>query len=151
MKVKNCKTYIKSVLFLFHLRQKSSRYIFLHWTCYSTTMSFVDFSQRAEDHTKILILVHQISSAMKQKNFNKIYERIARLHTITIAMAPPRVVRMRYRKYYAMENNSWGDFQVHRRVLGLLSVAQSENESDLVEILRQHEQQKVHFLCCFLT
>jgi trafficking protein particle complex subunit 9 len=114
-------------------------------------MSFVDFSQRAEDHTKILILVHQINSTFRQKNFSRIFERVARLHTLTIPMTPPRVVRMRYRKYYAMENNSWGDFQVHRRVMGLLSVAQCEKESDLAEIFRQHEQQKVLIsVVCFV-
>ena len=106
-------------------------------------MSFVDFSQRAEDHTRIQILVLQINNAAKTKNFNKIYERISRLHTLTMPSTPPRVIRMRYRKYYAVENNAWGDFQVHRRVLGLLSIGHCEQEWDLAEILRQHEQQKV--------
>jgi len=108
-------------------------------------MSFVDFSQRAEDHTRILVLVLQINSSTKPKYFNKIYERISRLHTLTIPTNPLRVVRMRYRKYYAIENNSWGDFQVHRRVLGLLSVGQCERDGDLEDVLRQHEQQKVSY------
>jgi hypothetical protein len=113
-----------------------------------TTMSFVDFSQQAEDHTRILILILPVGSIPKPKNFSKVYERISRLQSLTVPTNPPRLVRVRYRKYYAIENNAWGDFQVHRRVLGLLTVGHCDREDDLAEVYRQHEQQKVCSLIC---
>ena len=113
-------------------------------------MSFVDFNQRAEDHTRILILVLQVNSAVKPKNFSKIYDRIARIHTLTVPVGNPRVVKIRYRKYYAIENNAWGEFQVHRRVLGLVCVGHCEREYDRVDIFRQYEQQKVYMYRLFL-
>jgi len=37
-------------------------------------------------------------------------------------MGVSREVLARYIKDYPVENNDWGDFQTHRRLLGLISV-----------------------------
>lgn len=70
---------------------------------------------------------------LKIKTFNRIYERISHVRTINItanaAAKGSRMVRLRYRRDYPVENNEWGDFQYHRRVLGLISVGRCEPES----------------------
>jgi len=105
-------------------------------------MSFVDFGQSAADHARILILVLPAWGRMKPRRFNKIFDRIARLETLNVPRLS-RSVHMRYRKYYAIENNAWGDFQVHRRALGLIMVGNCEHEDDVQELFCQYEQMKV--------
>jgi len=105
-------------------------------------MSFVDFSQCADDHARILILVLPASGQLKPKRFNKIFDRIARLDTLNFPQSS-RSVHLRYRKYYAIENNAWGDFQVHRRALGLITVGSCEQEDQVKELYCQYEQMKV--------
>jgi len=105
-------------------------------------MSFVDFGQCCDDHARILILVLPAGGQMKPKRFNKIFDRIARLETLNVPESS-RSVHMRYRKYYAIENNAWGDFQVHRRALGLIMIGNCEAEGDVEELFRQYEQTKV--------
>jgi len=105
-------------------------------------MSFVDFGQCADDHARILILVLPACGQLKPKKFNKIFDRIARLETLNVP-GSSRSVHMRYRKYYAIENNAWGDFQVHRRALGLILIGSCEQQDDVQELFSQYEQMKV--------
>jgi len=105
-------------------------------------MSFVDFGQCADDHARILILVLPACGQMKPKRFSKIFDRIARLETLNVP-GSSRSVHMRYRKYYAIENNAWGDFQVHRRALGLIMIGNCEEKDEIQELLCQYEQMKV--------
>jgi len=105
-------------------------------------MSFVDFGQCADDHARILVLVLAACGRVKPKRFSKIFDRIARLETLSIAKSS-RSVHLRYRKYYAIENNAWGDFQVHRRALGLIMIGSCEQEDDVQELFCQYEQMKV--------
>ncbi len=44
-----------------------------------------------------------------------------------------------------MENNDWGDFQTHRRLLGLLTVGKFESQTELNELCRVHESLKVKY------
>jgi len=107
-------------------------------------MSFVDFGQCAGDHARILILVLPACGPhLKPKRFNKIFDRIARLETLTVPGSPPRSVHIRYRKYYAIENNAWGDFQLHRSALGLIMIGNCERQDDVQELFCQYEQMKV--------
>jgi len=112
----------------------------LNYVC--EEMSFVDFAQNAGDHARILILVLPACGRIKPKRFNKIFDRIARLETLNVPESS-RCVHVRYRKYYAIENNAWGDFQVHRRALGLIMIGNCEQEDDIQELSCQYEQMKV--------
>jgi len=105
-------------------------------------MSFVEFGQCADDHARILILVLPACGQIKPKKFNKIFDRIARLESLNVP-GLSRSVHMRYRKYYAIENNAWGDFQVHRRALGLIVIGNCEQQDDIQELFSQYEQMKV--------
>lgn len=44
-----------------------------------------------------------------------------------------------------MENNDWGDFQTHRRLLGLITIGKFESQPELNELCRQHESLKVRY------
>lgn len=44
-----------------------------------------------------------------------------------------------------MENNEWGDFQSHRRLLGLITVGKFESQGELNELCRVHESLKVKY------
>lgn len=35
---------------------------------------------------------------------------------------------------HAVENNEWGDFQTHRRVVGLITVGKFESQGELNEV-----------------
>lgn len=65
-------------------------------------------------------------SQFKQKNFSRIYERLSRVNHVKIvdSMGVSREVLARYIKDYPVENNDWGDFQTHRRLLGLISLGE---------------------------
>jgi len=108
-------------------------------------MSFVEFGQCADDHARILILVLPACGQIKPKKFSKIFDRIARLETVNVP-GSSRSVLVRYRKYYAIENNAWGDFQVHRCALGLVMIGSCEQQDDVQELFRQYEQMKVRLV-----
>lgn len=53
---------------------------------------------------------------------------------------------MRYLWDYPVENNDWGDFQTHRRLLGLVTVGKFDNQTELNELCRVHESLKVKYI-----
>ena len=74
-------------------------------------MSFADYSQRAEDHQTLLVLVQSIGSQVKSKTYQKLFDRISRLQSVAVP-GQQRNIKLRYKKLYPAENNEWGDFQV---------------------------------------
>lgn len=107
-------------------------------------MSFAEYSQTAEDHASLLILIKQVGSGLTTKSFNKVFEKVSRLRALKIAN-PPRVISLRYKRVYTIDNNAWGNFQAHRRVLGLVSISKCENENDVTELCRLHEDLKEQY------
>lgn len=45
-----------------------------------------------------------------------------------------RDIFIRYVREHAVENNEWGDFQTHRRLLGLITVGKFESQGELNEV-----------------
>lgn len=104
-------------------------------------ISYPDYSQKPDDHQALLILVKQIGPEIKQKTFNKIFEQISRVQYLKIQDSQSnnhRGVWLRYKKAYPTENNEWGDFQAHRKVLGLLSLGKCVDSSEIEELHKQH-------------
>jgi hypothetical protein len=101
-------------------------------------MSSVDFSQTAEDHCHLLILVKQVGCHLKQKSLNFVFDCISKVQSHQI-VNPPRVVYLKYTKNYTRENSEWGDFQAHRKVLGLISIGKCQDESEVSELYKLHE------------
>lgn len=56
-----------------------------------------------------------------------------------------RDIWVRYIHDHPVENNDWGDFQTHRRLLGLITIGKFDNQTELNEICRQHESLKVRY------
>ena len=52
------------------------------------------------------------------------YDRLSRVNHVKVvdSMGVHRQILARYIKEYPVENNDWGDYQTHRRLLGLISV-----------------------------
>jgi hypothetical protein len=57
----------------------------------------------------------------------------------------PRQIWIRFLRGYPAENNDWGDFQTHRKALGLISVGQCNSQEEFNELCRIHESLKVGY------
>ncbi|XP_064876508.1 trafficking protein particle complex subunit 9 isoform X2 [Oncorhynchus nerka] len=83
-------------------------------------MSIPDYMQCAEDHQMVLVVVQPVG-IVPEDEFFRIYKRIASVVQVSIRDSQ-RNLYIRYRHHYLPENNEWGDFQTHRKVVGLISV-----------------------------
>lgn len=110
-------------------------------------MSHPDYEQYSHDHAALLILIRHIGPQLKPKVYNKFFDRINRLNTIKVtdSTGQGRNIFVRYVKEYPIENNDWGDFQTHRRLLGLISIGKYDSQQELNEICRVHESLKVKY------
>uniref|UniRef100_A0A6P7GIX4 Protein brunelleschi-like n=1 Tax=Diabrotica virgifera virgifera TaxID=50390 RepID=A0A6P7GIX4_DIAVI len=110
-------------------------------------MSHPDYEQYSHDHAALLILVKQIGNQLKPKIFTKFYERINKLTSVKItdSTGAVRNILLRYIKDHPVENNDWGDFQTHRRLLGLITLGKYDSQQELNEICRVHESLKVKY------
>ena len=79
-------------------------------------MSMADYSQRAEDHQCLLVMVHSVGGQLTKVAYEHLYERISDIHQVMIT-SQQRIIRMRYKHSYPLENNEWGDFQVKYTLL----------------------------------
>ncbi|XP_029835060.2 protein brunelleschi isoform X1 [Ixodes scapularis] len=103
-------------------------------------MSFVDYEARVEDHQCLLVLVRTLGPDTSGRVFGRAWERISRLcHTrLNDQQQGSRTVWLRYVRSYPVEASDWGDFQAHRRVLGLLTIGQCKDQAGLEEVCRLH-------------
>lgn len=110
-------------------------------------MSHPDYEQFTHDHAALLILVRQIGSQLKPKTFNKFYDRFSKVCGIKItdSSGQIRTIHVRYVREHPVENNDWGDFQTHRRLLGLVTLGKYDGQQELNEICRVHESLKVKY------
>ncbi|XP_008196943.1 protein brunelleschi [Tribolium castaneum] len=110
-------------------------------------MSHPDYEQYSHDHAALLVLVRHIGSQLKPKTFQKFHDRIAKLTSVRItdSTGNVRTILVRYVKEHPVENNDWGDFQTHRRLLGLVSLGKYDSQQELNEICRVHESLKVKY------
>ena len=56
-----------------------------------------------------------------------------------------RDIWVRYVREHPVENNDWGDFQTHRRLLGLITVGSFDSQTEFNELCRVHESLKVKY------
>ena len=88
-----------------------------------------------------------IGRQLRTKQFNRAFERISRVSHIKIqdSQNNPRNIWIRFLRSYPVENNDWGDFQTHRKALGLISIGQCNSQDELNELCRIHETLKVKY------
>ncbi|MEQ2304832.1 Trafficking protein particle complex subunit 9 [Ameca splendens] len=91
-------------------------------------MSVPDYMQCAEDHQTVLVVVQSVG-IVPEDQFFKIYKRITSVSQVTIRDSQ-RLLYIRYRHHYLAENNEWGDFQTHRKVVGLVSITTCSSAKD---------------------
>ncbi|KAI5100868.1 trafficking protein particle complex subunit 9 isoform X1, partial [Silurus meridionalis] len=84
-------------------------------------MSVPDYLQCAEDHQTVLVLVQPLG-AVPEDDFFCVYKRVASVSQVSVG-DNQRSLSVRYRHNYAPENGEWGEFQSHRRAVGLVAVA----------------------------
>uniref|UniRef100_UPI00398F35D6 trafficking protein particle complex subunit 9 isoform X1 n=1 Tax=Pristiophorus japonicus TaxID=55135 RepID=UPI00398F35D6 len=103
-------------------------------------MSVPDYMQCAEDHQSLLVIVQPVG-IVPEEQFFKIYKKIAAANQINLRDSQ-RVLYIRYRHHYPPENNEWGDFQTHRKVIGLIAITQCCNAKDWPQTSEKFHLQK---------
>lgn len=103
-------------------------------------MSVPDYMQCAEDHQSLLVVV-QFVGVVKNDNFFKIYKRISSVSQVNVNNSQ-RALYIRYRHQYPLENNDWGDFQTHRKVVGLICIAECSSPKELTHTFLKFDQHK---------
>uniref|UniRef100_A0A8C6WG33 Trafficking protein particle complex 9 n=1 Tax=Neogobius melanostomus TaxID=47308 RepID=A0A8C6WG33_9GOBI len=106
-------------------------------------MSVPDYMQCAEDHQTVLVVVQPVG-IVPEDQFFKIYKRIASVSQVNIRDSQ-RLLYIRYRHHYLPENNEWGDFQTHRKVVGLVSITTCDTVKEWPQTAeRFHGQKEVY-------
>ena len=52
---------------------------------------------------------------------------------------------MKYKRLYPIENNEWGDFQAHRKILGLVSIGECSNLEEFEELFDSYKKVKEEY------
>ncbi|XP_062576163.1 trafficking protein particle complex subunit 9-like [Saccostrea cucullata] len=104
-------------------------------------MSVIDYGQTAEDHQSLLVLVKHTGLTLSQQKFRKIWERIQKLSSVGIP-GQKRNAWVRYKQNYPKENNDWGDYQAHRKALGLISVGECSTNEEFEELFESYRNVK---------
>ncbi|XP_017286658.1 trafficking protein particle complex subunit 9 isoform X1 [Kryptolebias marmoratus] len=106
-------------------------------------MSVPDYMQCAEDHQTVLVVVQPVG-IVPEDQFFKIYKCIAGVSQVSIRDSQ-RILYIRYRHHYLPENNEWGDFQTHRKVVGLIAITTCSSAKDWPQTAeRFHGQKEVY-------
>ncbi|KAK6167354.1 hypothetical protein SNE40_021403 [Patella caerulea] len=104
-------------------------------------MSFIDYSQTAEDHQSLLVLVRHTGTHLSNQNFSAAWEHVKKLSCIHV-QGQKRNVYVRYKRGYPKENNAWGDYQTHRKVLGLVSIGRCSSVKEFEDLFEDYKKIK---------
>ncbi|XP_075815584.1 trafficking protein particle complex subunit 9 isoform X1 [Microtus pennsylvanicus] len=103
-------------------------------------MSVPDYMQCAEDHQTLLVVVQAVG-IVSEENFFRIYKRICSVSQLSVRDSQ-RALFIRYRHHYPPENNEWGDFQTHRKVVGLITITDCFSAKDWPQTFEKFHVQK---------
>lgn len=103
--------------------------------------SAVDFDAQLEDHQCLLVLVQPLSEPSTTL-WERVVEHIKRVRFTRLSDQPEgsRHVWLRYSTSYPADGSLWGDFQAHRRVLGVLTVGECDQDGGVEPLCRLHEK-----------
>jgi hypothetical protein len=112
-----------------------------------TTMSFPDYRQSSADHAKLLVLCQTIGHQLEQEAFQRVFGVIGSVEEVQVTdkTGAVRTIQVRYTDRYPAESNAWGEFQAHRKVLGVVTVGACHNQIELSELCRLHEASKAKY------
>ncbi|KAK3088481.1 hypothetical protein FSP39_019701 [Pinctada imbricata] len=106
--------------------------------------SIIDYGQSAGDHQTILLLVRHTGSQLSAKKFTKTWERVKK-HTCVSVPGQSRSAWIKYKRFYPAENNEWGDFQAHRKALGLICVGECNSRAQFDELFNSYKKVKEEY------
>ncbi|XP_028405958.1 trafficking protein particle complex subunit 9-like isoform X2 [Dendronephthya gigantea] len=101
----------------------------------------IDFNQRFLDHRSILVFVKKLG-AITEADFSELFNDISQLRTLELPNG--RTVHLRYTRHISHQFIEWGSFHMHRKLLGILSVAKTLDE-DIYPIKTAHESLKTWY------
>ncbi|XP_071494915.1 trafficking protein particle complex subunit 9-like [Diadema antillarum] len=103
-------------------------------------MSIADYTQSPEDHQAILVTIKPVG-AVKIRAYARIIDRI---NSVAYVNLPDnkRSIWLRYKRVVHLENNEWGEFQVHRRVAGLICLGKASSEIELATVYANFDSMK---------
>lgn len=96
--------------------------------------------QCAEDHQTLLVVVQPVG-IVPEESFFRIYRRISAVSQVNVRDSQ-RVLYIRYRHHYPPENNEWGDFQTHRKVVGLITITECSSAKEWPQTFEKFHLQK---------
>ena len=111
-------------------------------------LSYPDYDQLASDHRRCLILIKTLGPGLHTGALKRLTDQlqaVTRFQLEDEALSPQTVrsVEVRFVKSYPVENNDWNEFQLHRGVLGLVSLCGFRDHQERAEVFRLHETIKV--------
>ena len=104
----------------------------------ASSMAFPDYGQTSADHRRGLLMILPVGSKLNSVAFGRVRDRIASVSKVSVPAnsakdpgsnlgpelnsdgAPSRMFRVRYTNSHPVENNEWGEFQMHRSLIGLV-------------------------------
>lgn len=109
-------------------------------------MSRLDYEQNALHHSCLLVLLRGVGPS-RARILQRAFEKVRRVNNIKVtdSSGTVRTVYFRFIHDHPVEHNDWGDFQTHRRLLGLITIGKFENQTELNELCRHHESLKVRY------
>lgn len=107
-------------------------------------MTTVDYSQTAEDHQSFLVLIRPTGKLVTAKHFSRCWERICQLDCVAIP-GQNRNMWIRYKRSYSKDCNEWGDFQAHRKALGLVCVGCCVNHQEFEDLFESYKTEKERY------
>ncbi|XP_037709096.1 protein brunelleschi [Drosophila subpulchrella] len=109
-------------------------------------MSRPDYEQSALHHSCLLVLLRGVGPS-RARILQRAFEKVRRVNHIRVndSAGNPRSIWIRFVHDHPVEHNDWGDFQTHRRLLGLITIGKFDSQTELNELCRQHESLKVRY------
>lgn len=128
-------------------RMRSSVSVILSDPVPDTTMAFPDYAQTCADHARLLVLITRIGHQISEDTFSEVFSVIEQVREVQIhdKHGGSRTIGVRYTASYPLENNEWGEFQAHRKVLGVISLGTCTSQIELNELCRLHEAFKAKY------
>ena len=101
-------------------------------------MAFPDYAQTSADHRRGLLMILQVGSKLPGSAFARIKDRIFSIRKVSINKdgEASKNFRVRYTNNHPLENNEWGEFQLHRSLIGLICVGGYSSPQELCELSR---------------
>lgn len=91
-----------------------------------------------------LNVLHISGKLLSWKHFSRCWERICQLNCVVIP-GQKRDMWIRYKRAYSTDCNDWGEFQAHRKAMGLISIGRCSNETEFMDLFESYKKEKERY------